>query len=105
MRDPVQGVLEDEREQEVSHRQPKRVFQARAGRRSRMSCGAEVATRGVLPSYTYSELDRTVILSNFKLSARRGERTVACLSNKVSKTFPTLHQCKQVADALKRLVS
>jgi len=54
VRDPVQGVLEDEREQEVSHRQPKRVFQARAGRRSRMSCGAEVATRGVLPSYTYS---------------------------------------------------
>jgi len=56
-------------------------------------------------SYTYSDFDRTVILSNFKLSARQGERTVACLSNKVSKTFPTLHQCKQVADALKRLVS
>jgi len=27
-------VLEDEREQEVSRRQPKRVFQARVGRRS-----------------------------------------------------------------------
>jgi len=49
-----EGVLEDEREREVSRRQPKRVFQARAGRRSRTSCGAEVATRGVLPRYTYS---------------------------------------------------
>jgi len=29
------GFLEDEREQEVSRRQRKRVFQARAGRRSR----------------------------------------------------------------------
>ena len=29
-----EGVLEDEREREVSRRQPKRVFQARAGRRS-----------------------------------------------------------------------
>ena len=78
MRDLVEGALEDEREQEVSRRQPKRVFQARAGRRSRTSCGAEVATRGVLPSYTDSELDRTVILSNSadqpraaKLFARR----------------------------------
>ncbi len=54
MRDLAEGVLEDEREQEVYRRQPKRVFQARAGRRSRTSCGAEVVTRGVLPSYTYS---------------------------------------------------
>ncbi len=35
MRDLAEGVLEDEREQEVSRRQPKRVFQARAGRRPR----------------------------------------------------------------------
>jgi len=56
--------LEDEREQDDSRRQAKKVFQARVGRRSRTSCGAEVATRGVLPSYTYSGLDRTVNLSN-----------------------------------------
>ena len=65
MRDLVEGVLEDEREQEASRRQPKRVFQARAGRRSISSRGAGVATGGVLPSYTYSELDRTVILYNY----------------------------------------
>jgi len=59
-----EGVLEDEREQDVSRRQPKRVFNARVGRRSRTSCGAGVATRGVLPSYTNSGLDRTVFLSN-----------------------------------------
>ncbi len=37
MRALVEGVLEDEREQEVSRRQPKRVFQARAGRRSKLA--------------------------------------------------------------------
>ncbi len=41
-----EGVLEDEREREVSRRQPKRVFHARAGRRSRTSRGPEVATKG-----------------------------------------------------------
>ncbi len=61
MRDLVEGVLEDEREQEVSRRQAKRVFHARACRRSTNSCGAGVATGGVLPSYAYSELDRTVV--------------------------------------------
>jgi len=41
-----EGVLEDERDQEVSRRQPMGVLQARVGRRSKTSCGAGVATRG-----------------------------------------------------------
>ncbi len=70
MRDLVEGVLEDSGSKESLpvDESGKRgsLSLAREGRRSITSCGAGVATRGVLPSYSYSGLNRTVILSNDK---------------------------------------
>ncbi len=64
MRDLVEGVLEDGGSKEVYRRPPKRVFQARAGRRSTTNCGAGVATRWDTAKLYLLELDRTVILSD-----------------------------------------
>ncbi len=70
MRDLVEGVLVDEREQEVNHRPPKRVFQAgRVGDQESVMVRS-TNERGTAKLYLL-ELDRTVILSNARAQGRR----------------------------------
>ncbi len=54
MRGLVEGVLEDERERRSLSQAAEESLPSEGGLEIKTSCGAGVATRGVLPSYTYS---------------------------------------------------